>query len=208
MRVVLLNPCAARKLTNDGGEICYGLSILSSCLKKAGHETSLIQIVEDYSDEEILEIIRKKEPADVYAFHYLSHFRRTMERWSRLIRSATKSKIICGGSSAVIEPQTAFGIPEIDAVCIGEGENSIVEYVTALSEGRLEKGIENFWIKKSDGSLVKGSGPEVYVMEGGLKRHIPDLATFAAMGFLWGNLNNIPDSVLDSIPTGEPLPIV
>ena len=59
-----------------------------------------------------------------------------------------------------------------------------------------------------NGSLVKGSGPEVYVMEGGVKRHIPDLATFAAMGFLWGNLNNIPDSVLNSIPTGEPLPEV
>jgi hypothetical protein len=60
----------------------------------------------------------------------------------------------------------------------------------------------------ADGSLVKGSGPEVYLMEGGLKCHIPDLATFANMGLLWGNLNNIPDSVLNSILTGEPLPIV
>jgi hypothetical protein len=59
-----------------------------------------------------------------------------------------------------------------------------------------------------EGFLVRGSGPEVYVMEGGLKRHIPDLATFAAMGFLWGNVDLVPDSVLNSIPTGDPLPIV
>jgi hypothetical protein len=56
-----------------------------------------------------------------------------------------------------------------------------------------------------DGALVRGSGPEVYVMEGGLKRHVPDLATFAGMGFLWGNVNLLPDSVLSAIPSGESL---
>jgi len=56
-----------------------------------------------------------------------------------------------------------------------------------------------------DGVLVRGSGPEVYVMEGGLKRHVPDLATFAGMGFLWGNVNLLPDSVLSAIPSGESL---
>jgi hypothetical protein len=56
-----------------------------------------------------------------------------------------------------------------------------------------------------DGSLVKGSGPEVYVMEGGVKRHVPNPATFAGMGFLWGNVNLLPDSVLSAIPSGVSL---
>ena len=56
-----------------------------------------------------------------------------------------------------------------------------------------------------DGTLIRGSGPEVYVMEGGLKRHVPDLATFAGMGFLWGNVNLLPDSVLSAIPSGDSL---
>jgi len=81
-------------------------------------------------------------------------------------------------------------------------------YLNAIAAGSPLSGPPCPHVLPPDGSLVKGRGPEVYVMEGGLKRHIPDLATFAAMGFLWGNLNNIPDSVLDSIPTGEPLPIV
>ncbi len=80
--------------------------------------------------------------------------------------------------------------------------------LNALATGAPLSGPPCPHVLPPDGSLVKGSGPEVYVMEGGLKRHIPDLATFAAMGFLWGNLNNIPDSVLNSITTGEPLPIV
>ena len=55
------------------------------------------------------------------------------------------------------------------------------------------------------GSLIKGSGATIYVMQGGLKRRIADPTTFGANGFLWGNINRIPDSSLDDIPTGHSL---
>jgi hypothetical protein len=56
-----------------------------------------------------------------------------------------------------------------------------------------------------NGALIKGSGNEVYVMEAGIKRHVPNAATFGAYGYHWGNINGVPDSSLDAIPTGEPL---
>ena len=56
-----------------------------------------------------------------------------------------------------------------------------------------------------DGTLITGSGDEVYVMEAGIKRHVPNATTFEAYGYLWGNINEVPDSSLDAIPTGEPL---
>jgi len=40
-------------------------------------------------------------------------------------------------------------------------------------------------------------------MQVGLKSHIPNPATLGALGFLWGNVNQVPDSTLDFIPTGE-----
>ena len=56
------------------------------------------------------------------------------------------------------------------------------------------------------GALIKeGSGDEVYVMRSGLKRHVRNPVTLEAQGFLWGNINEVPDSSLDAIPTGEPL---
>ena len=56
------------------------------------------------------------------------------------------------------------------------------------------------------GALIKeGSGDEVYVMRSGLKRHVRNPVTLEAQGFLWGNINGVPDSSLDAIPTGEPL---
>jgi hypothetical protein len=40
-------------------------------------------------------------------------------------------------------------------------------------------------------------------MEAGLRRHIVDLDTFSACGYLWGNVNRIDDSALAAIPTGD-----
>ncbi len=55
-----------------------------------------------------------------------------------------------------------------------------------------------------DGTLVAGGGG-VHLMQGGLKRLIPNVVTFEANGFQWGNVNGLPASVMAAIPTGDPL---
>jgi hypothetical protein len=77
--------------------------------------------------------------------------------------------------------------------------------INAIATGAPLSGPPCPHVLPPDGSLVKGSGPEAYVMEGGLRRHVPNPATFAGMGFLWGNVNLLPDSVLSAIPSGESL---
>lgn len=156
MKIIFINPCSDKKIDNDGGEMCFGIAIVSACLKKAGFETDLVQIVEDNTEEEIAEILQSKGRANIYAFHYLSHFRKTIEKWSRVIKSFSNAKIVCGGTSAVIEPETLISVNEIDAVCIGEGDLSMVEFVTKLKNETLESGVENFWLKTADGSVIKG----------------------------------------------------
>jgi hypothetical protein len=57
-----------------------------------------------------------------------------------------------------------------------------------------------------NGTLIKGSGQDVYVMENGVRRLIPDLETFNAMGFNSGNIISVDDQKLGSIPLGIPIP--
>jgi hypothetical protein len=57
-----------------------------------------------------------------------------------------------------------------------------------------------------EGALIKGSGPEVYVILSGQRRHIPNPETFVAMGYRWGDIQTIPDHELGIIPLGAPLP--
>ena len=56
------------------------------------------------------------------------------------------------------------------------------------------------------GRLVKGSGPEVFQLEKGKRRWIPDEATFNAMGLSWEAVQVIPDQQLNIIPRGMDYP--
>jgi hypothetical protein len=57
-----------------------------------------------------------------------------------------------------------------------------------------------------DGTLIKGSGPDIYLIENGVRRLIPDMETFNAMGFNWNNVIFVDDQRLGSLPLGSPLP--
>jgi hypothetical protein len=57
-----------------------------------------------------------------------------------------------------------------------------------------------------NGTLIKGSGPDIYLIENGVRRLIPDMETFNAMGFNWNNVINVDDQRLGSMPLGSPLP--
>jgi hypothetical protein len=56
-----------------------------------------------------------------------------------------------------------------------------------------------------DGTLIKGSGPDIYLIENGVRRLIPDMETFNTMGFNWGNVINMDDQRIGAVPMGAPL---
>ena len=55
----------------------------------------------------------------------------------------------------------------------------------------------------SDGTLIKGSGPEVYALENGLKRHITTEAVFDGFEYNWDKIQYIADEDLARYPTGK-----
>jgi hypothetical protein len=57
-----------------------------------------------------------------------------------------------------------------------------------------------------NGTLIKGSGPDVYLIENGVRRLIPDMETFNTMGLNWNNVTNVDDQKLGNIPMGIPIP--
>lgn len=57
-----------------------------------------------------------------------------------------------------------------------------------------------------DGSIVTGTGREVYLIENGRRREIPDIQTFKALGLDPHKMVTVSDDELARIPLGEPLP--
>lgn len=62
---------------------------------------------------------------------------------------------------------------------------------------------EQDYLPKS--SLIKGSGPKIYVLENRIKRWIPSPEVFNYFKYQWGNINVISDTLLGYYPEGEKL---
>ena len=54
-----------------------------------------------------------------------------------------------------------------------------------------------------DGEIIKGSGPEVFVITNGKRRHVKDPDAFARLGYDWNNLIVIPDTDVEQYDLDE-----
>lgn len=56
-----------------------------------------------------------------------------------------------------------------------------------------------------DGTILRGSSPEIYVIEAGHRRQITNPIIFIAKGYDWNKMNFISDQDLETIPLGPSL---
>jgi hypothetical protein len=60
----------------------------------------------------------------------------------------------------------------------------------------------------ANGTLVAGSGAEVYVVLDNFRHWIPDETTFDTMGYNWNEIRSLSENGLNAIPEGSPFPRV
>lgn len=144
---------------------CELLSIeyLSAALKAAGHETYLVIDPKLFATElfsskflarwfnyekVIIEKINFIEP-DLVCFSVCSD----NSRWALNLASAIKQlrqiPIVFGGIHPTIVPEEVMKHSSVDYVCVGEGEQAIVELAGALERGDSGFSIPNIWHRKN-----------------------------------------------------------
>lgn len=122
---------------------------LSAALKNAGHKTA----VSIGDKQKILKEIKRYNP-DIIAFPVITPFRKFMMDMSNIIRKVgIKAFIIVGGYDASFFPDIIKNV-QIDALCIGEGDEAIVEFANAVDKGKDFSKIKNLWVKKN-GKIIK-----------------------------------------------------
>jgi hypothetical protein len=94
-----------------------------------------------------------------------------------------------------------------DASSLLPGTHSAQLIVESLYSGGVPAAI-NVTVQTADGALVLGPDGRVFVLQGGLRRHVTDPATFEAEGYSWSNIIFVPETWLAAIPMGHPLPSV
>ncbi len=132
-----------------------GVASLSGALKAAGHKTSLLRFDTLVEKDELLRILDESEKPGLLAFSVMTNqfdycarlAAWVKERWSDV-------PILFGGHHPTLAPDEVIDIPSVDMVCLGEGEEALVELVDRMSKGGDFSDVRNFWIKR-DGEIIK-----------------------------------------------------
>ena len=123
----------------------YGVMSISAHLKKYGYQSEVLF----GSKEEIVESIRREKPSCI-AFSCMSIQWKWAKELSTYIKgSGIEIPIILGGIHASMFPEDAISHPDIDVVCINEGELPMLEFMQALEKGENYSTIDNLWVRKS-----------------------------------------------------------
>jgi len=128
-----------------------GIRTISSVLKKAGHEVKLVfmTLSEDYSiNYTESELAQLASIAKGSQFIGVASYASTARRAARIISYLRKLNvpIVYGGVHPTISPEEA--IKHSDIVCVGEGEEAVVELASAIEKNKSIDKIKNLWIRK------------------------------------------------------------
>jgi anaerobic magnesium-protoporphyrin IX monomethyl ester cyclase len=166
-RVLLISPF---------DELCKGLRYVAASLHQAGHPVEILALkvhkdctipTEPRSDEGyygelfyasqeelhlLLEEIKRFDPA-LIGISVFSHYTGVVEWLTQHIRRQSPSiPILWGGVDVTYNPDRA--IQAADIICLGEGEEAIVELVEALERDKDPTQIRNFWFRRN-GEIIK-----------------------------------------------------
>ena len=163
--------------------IPIGIPLLSACLKNAGHETKLFDTTfyqtraktgDDYRAE-TLQISRtnlQEFGIDRIFTDMVDDFRKLIQEYQpqligfsviditwpialKLLRSISDCQIptIVGGVHAMLSPEDVIQGDSVDMVCVGEGEEAIVELADCIRDGRDYSNVRNLWVKANGGII-------------------------------------------------------
>lgn len=136
------------------GYVPVGLSYLSGALKQAGHSTEGLCNKFNEPIDGLLNNLEKKPDIFAVSVPSMYSFPKAQELLEEIRNRFKDTKIIVGGFYPTLCPDELILNKNIDAVCIGEGEKAIVEYVRQVQNKKYEK-TDNLWIKDNDGTLLK-----------------------------------------------------
>ncbi len=156
------------------GVFAHGVGCLSSSLKHAGHEVSLIHITKELGREEYVESLMRENP-DLVAFNLFSHQFGLIQKLAHFTKEAGKFSTIAGGIHPTVAPEKTLSDKNIDMVCIGEGEEALVELCDKMDHGKDYRNVDSIWVK-DNGSMIRNT---IWPLNDNLEsRPFPDRSIF------------------------------
>jgi anaerobic magnesium-protoporphyrin IX monomethyl ester cyclase len=154
------------------GDFSLGLAYLSAFLKKEvpDIEISMIDTTFNPSDEYVSDRLKELRP-DIVGIYMDTLMSEDALRMARLAKSCS-CFVVAGGPHASILPQAVIEDSNVDAVCVGEGEETLKELVQEFFGQKRFKLIKGIW-HKAEGSVVEN--PPRHYIEDVDRLPLPDI---------------------------------
>jgi radical SAM superfamily enzyme YgiQ (UPF0313 family) len=131
-------------------EMQFGISYISSFLKKSGHATRLVYLTGASGAGAIDRYIEEFRPGLICFTAVFSQYRFIASVAGHVKRTFPDVFLLAGGPHITLRPEECLADP-FDAWCIGEGELPTLELVQQLERGAgLPARIPNLWIRQGD----------------------------------------------------------
>lgn len=104
-----------------------GVAYLSAILKKNNIKTELFQARRPMSDEEFIENVEKYTSPDLIAFTSTTNQIYFVKKWAAALRKKKYILTILGGVHATLRPEESIELEGIDMICVGEGEDALLD---------------------------------------------------------------------------------
>ncbi|OGC08495.1 hypothetical protein A2230_08240 [candidate division WOR-1 bacterium RIFOXYA2_FULL_36_21] len=155
------------------GEVSLGPLYISSALKKAGFDSvvffpdlSLIMhfpIKYDFIQHQLDYIMKQIRP-EVVTFSVLSTNYNLSKSWAEYIKTNfNTTHIIFGGIHSMIEGENIIKLDYVDAVCLGEGEFSLPQYLELILNNKLTQENSLNITYKLKGKIINSKKEQVFL---------------------------------------------
>lgn len=100
--------------------------------------------------QELKKIITEFNPQVIGLSVFEISYRFGMDLLKKAKELSPNSYTIVGGLFATFSPELIIQNEYVDAVCMGEGEDALVDYCNAIEKNQDTTHIQNLWVKKED----------------------------------------------------------
>jgi len=164
----LAGPAPKVTLISPYGDISScGIRLLASCLKRAGFDVRMIFLpisgLEGRGDipsdvylypENVLEHVAEQCIGSLFiGISFMSNYYDRVTQLCRFLRQNLDTPVVLGGIHPTLQPEESASFA--DYLCIGEGEEAVVELALKLTRDEGAEAIENIWPVKN-GALIMG----------------------------------------------------
>ena len=158
MNVLFIYPDIINYFFHEGF-VSFDVASLSASLKNISCKTALIHQTKKIKKEELLSRVRSFHP-DLIIFSvttnmYIDIYSYVQEWASWIKNDNAQVKIVCAGDYPTVFPDEVIDDQNMDMVCIGEAELSLVELCEKMRRKDNYLVTEGIWIKDDSGKVHK-----------------------------------------------------